>query len=138
MPTLRIPGGPWLNRTAGRGTNRIHRREKGKGPDAHSLAETRSGIPEWELLGYTPAVFRKSADPCECKRVVKHSLSKERKERMKGALKRCHVGTSNVKVRRMLVNHNTLPPLFFVSVAAKGLSPTVSLLFATLAGRCIS
>ena len=29
-------------------------------------------------------------------------------------------------------------PLFFVSVASKGLSPTVSLLFATLAGRSIS
>ena len=29
-------------------------------------------------------------------------------------------------------------PLFFVSVASKGLSKTVSLLFATLAGSCIS
>jgi hypothetical protein len=29
-------------------------------------------------------------------------------------------------------------PLFFVSVASKGLSHTVSLLFATLAGRYIS
>src|SRR6266478_3753697 len=29
-------------------------------------------------------------------------------------------------------------PLFFVSVASKGLTPTVSLLFATLAGRSIS
>ena len=28
--------------------------------------------------------------------------------------------------------------MFFVSVASKGLSQTVSLLFATLAGRCIS
>ena len=28
--------------------------------------------------------------------------------------------------------------MFFVSVAAKGVSSTVSLLFATLAGRCIS
>src|ERR1700682_113864 len=34
-------------------------------------------------------------------------------------------------------NHNR-PPLFFVSVASKELSPTVSLLFATLAGRSIS
>jgi len=32
----------------------------------------------------------------------------------------------------------TASPLFFVSVAAKGVSSTVSLLFATLAGRCIS
>src|SRR5713226_6637252 len=89
--------------------------------------------------GYTPAVFRKRVDPCECKRVVKHSLSKERKERMKSALKHWHVRTSErpiVKARRMLVNHNI--PLFFVSVASKGLSPTVSLLFATLAGRFIS
>src|SRR5712692_12093153 len=40
---------------------------------------------------------------------------------------------------RCLVNHNTLPhPLFFVSVASKGVSPAVSLLFATLAGRSIS
>jgi hypothetical protein len=28
--------------------------------------------------------------------------------------------------------------MFFVSVASKGFSKTVSLLFATLAGRCIS
>ena len=32
----------------------------------------------------------------------------------------------------------TPPPVFFVSVASKGLSQTVSLLFATLAWRCIS
>ncbi len=38
-----------------------------------------------------------------------------------------------------LVNHNRDPsPLFFVSVASKGLSQSVSLLFATLAGRSIS
>src|SRR2546425_9928648 len=30
------------------------------------------------------------------------------------------------------------PPVFFVSVASKGLSPAVSLLFATLAGKSIS
>jgi hypothetical protein len=37
------------------------------------------------------------------------------------------------------VNHNREPsPLFFVSVASKGLSQSISLLFATLAGRCIS
>ena len=30
------------------------------------------------------------------------------------------------------------PPLFFVGVASKGFSRTVSLLFATLAERCIS
>jgi hypothetical protein len=29
-------------------------------------------------------------------------------------------------------------PVFFVSVASKGFSHSVSLLFATLAGRCIS
>jgi hypothetical protein len=29
-------------------------------------------------------------------------------------------------------------PRFFVSVASKGLSQAVSLLFATLAGRCVS
>src|SRR5712692_6877215 len=40
---------------------------------------------------------------------------------------------------RCLVNHNTLPhPLFFVSVASKGLSHAVSLLFATLAWGSIS
>ena len=38
-----------------------------------------------------------------------------------------------------LVNHNRDPyPVFFVSVASKGLSQAVSLLFATLAGRSIS
>jgi hypothetical protein len=38
-----------------------------------------------------------------------------------------------------LVNHNRDPyPVFFVSVASKGFSYTVSLLFATLAGRFIS
>jgi hypothetical protein len=39
---------------------------------------------------------------------------------------------------RMVVKHNTLLPLFFVSVASKGLSHAVSLLFATLAGSSIS
>ncbi len=39
----------------------------------------------------------------------------------------------------LLVNNNRTPsPLFFVSVASKGLSPTVSLLFATLAGKTIN
>ena len=38
-----------------------------------------------------------------------------------------------------LVNHNGDPtPLFFVSVASKGLRKTVSLLFATLARRPVS
>jgi hypothetical protein len=38
----------------------------------------------------------------------------------------------------VLVNNNLDPsPLFFVSVASKGFSQTVSLLFATLAGRSI-
>src|SRR6266700_3030209 len=116
MPALEASGGKRLSQAAGRETNRIHRRGEGKWSEADSLPETRSGIPEWELLGYTPAVFRKSADPGECKTVVKHSLNKERKERMKSALKRCHVRTSerpNVKFRRMLVNHNTpLLPVF--------------------------
>ena len=40
---------------------------------------------------------------------------------------------------RVLVNNNRDPsPLFFVSVASKGFSQTVSLLFATLAGGSIS
>jgi hypothetical protein len=39
--------------------------------------------PEWELLGYTPAVFGKSAEAIDWKRVVKHSLGKERRERAK-------------------------------------------------------
>src|SRR5713226_10155893 len=37
-----------------------------------------------------------------------------------------------------LVYEKAGPPLFFASVASKGLSPAVSLLFATLAGRSIS
>ena len=38
-----------------------------------------------------------------------------------------------------LVNHNRDPyPVYFVSIASKGFSQTVSLLFATLAGRSIS
>jgi hypothetical protein len=37
----------------------------------------------------------------------------------------------------LLANHNTHPHVF-VSVASKGLSRSVSLLFATLAGRLIS
>ena len=41
-------------------------------------------------------------------------------------------------LRNELVNHNTPSPLFSVSVAFKGFSPAVSLLFATLAGRSIS
>ena len=39
---------------------------------------------------------------------------------------------------RSLVNHNRTLPLFFVSVASKGLNMAVSLLFATLAGRSMS
>src|SRR5260370_35594456 len=94
------------------------------------------------IVGVHPGSFQKEcADPCECKRVLQHYLSKKRKERMKSALKRCHVRTSerpNVKFRRMLVNHDTPSPLFSVSVASKGLRPAVSLLFATLAGQSIS
>ena len=44
----------------------------------------------------------------------------------------------NVEVSRELLNHNTPTPLFFVSVASKGLSSALSLLFATLAGKSIN
>jgi hypothetical protein len=37
--------------------------------------------PGRELLGYTPAVFGKSAEAIDWKRVVKHSFGKERSER---------------------------------------------------------
>ena len=40
--------------------------------------------------------------------------------------------------RRGQVNHNTPTPLFLVSVASKGFSRRVSLLFAILAERCIT
>ncbi len=35
------------------------------------------------IVGVHPAVFRKTAEAVDCKRVVKHSLCKERKERAK-------------------------------------------------------
>src|SRR5260370_35190425 len=69
-----------LNHGLVRGIKRIQRVGKGKGPDARPSPKTQSGIPEWELLGHTPAVFRKSAHPFDCREVVKRSLRKERKE----------------------------------------------------------
>ena len=44
----------------------------------------------------------------------------------------------NVGRQRTLVNYSTSTPLFFVSVASKGLSHAVSLLFATLAREFVS
>jgi hypothetical protein len=74
------------------------------------------------IVGIHPAVFRKSAEALEWKRVVKHSWSKERKERSKSEGRDAEGPL----------------PRFFVSVASKGVSFSVSLLFATLAGRSIS
>jgi hypothetical protein len=74
------------------------------------------------IVGVYPAFFRKSAEALEWKRVVKHSLSKERKERSKSEGR----------------DPEGPLPQFFVSVASKGVSAAVSLLFATLAGRSIS
>src|SRR6266850_2529781 len=54
--------------------------------------------------------------------------------RTKGGCKR--VGT--LEDRGSWLTITPLPPLFFVSVASKGLSSAVSLLFATLAGKSIS
>jgi hypothetical protein len=45
------------------------------------------------------------------------------------------VGTLNVRRLNIL---STPSPVFFVSVASKGFSYTVSLLFATLTGRCVN
>jgi hypothetical protein len=38
-------------------------------------------VPFWEALGYTPGVFRKSAEPNDSKGVALHSFVQERKER---------------------------------------------------------
>jgi hypothetical protein len=63
-----------------------------------------------------PAVFRKSVGPSDFKRFLKHSLLKERQERMKRAFERGNVATSerlkrlDVELRRDLVNHNCPPP----------------------------
>jgi hypothetical protein len=76
-------------------------------------------------IGVHPAFFRKNADPSEEKRVVKHSWCKERKERRRSA-------------GRRTPGSREVPPVFFVSVASKGFSQAVSLLFATLAGESIS
>jgi hypothetical protein len=71
--------------------------------------------------------LRKSAELLECNRVVKHSLGKERKERARSA---DTVGT--------LKRWECPSPLFFVSVASKGVRISVRPLFAALAGSSIS
>jgi hypothetical protein len=67
-------------------------------------------VPKWEEYPHTPGVFVRVAN--------------------KGDKSRQRTG--------MDVRPGGSTPLFFVSVASKGFSQTVSLLFATLAGRSIS
>jgi hypothetical protein len=67
-------------------------------------------VPKWEEYPHTPGVFVRVA--------------------YKGDKSRQRTGLE--------VRPGRSTPLFFVSVASKGLNQTVSLLFATLAGRFIS
>ena len=96
-------------------------------------------FPEWELLGDTPAVLRKSVEPFDCTRLVKHSWCKERQESEAGeeSFDSSAVGGLRMRIRQGCARRGPLP-LFFLSVASKGVSSAVSLLFATLAGRSIS
>jgi|SRR6266446_4769482 len=55
-----------------------------------------------------------------------------------GLSSRMGIARWNVEASRKLVNRTSPTPLFFVSVASKGLSHAVSLLFATLAREFIS
>jgi hypothetical protein len=73
--------------------------------------------PEWELLVYTPAVFVRVAN---------------------AGLTGCGTWKSVRKMGGRLEMLVKPHPLFFVSVASKGFSPTVSLLFATLVEGTIS
>ena len=68
-----------------------------------------------------------------CRRMKRKRLFLARK---KGAIHKWMKRKNGDFDRRKLVNHNT--PLFFVSVAPKGLRNRVSPLFATLARRSIS
>ena len=66
---------------------------------------------------------RKSEDDCGARRALSFRMG---------------IARWNVEASRKLVNRTSPTPLFFVSVASKGLSSAVSLLFATLAGKSIS
>ncbi len=89
---------------------------------------------------YTPHPMHE----CQNKRDRKWAICKRMKRkrlffaRKKGAIHKWMKRKNGDFDRRKLVNHNTHPPLFFVSVAAKGLRNRASLLFATLARRSIS
>jgi hypothetical protein len=56
-----------------------------------ALVNREGWIPEWEELGYTPAVFRKSAELTVWKEVVKRSLRKKRakEQRVLSAATKC-------------------------------------------------
>ncbi len=108
-------------------------------------------MPEWELLVHTPAVFVRVANNRltgygtwkSVRRMGDRAFRPSRDLRSTTAMKlrseRPHVEMSGKgRGERKALGLKDVPPTFLVSVAAKGFSPAVSLLFATLAGRCIS
>jgi hypothetical protein len=101
-------------------------------------------VPEWELFGIHPAVFVKVASKgvtgyvtWKSGRTVENTRGKivgvSGRPEVTSGMQRTHlsVGTARKSGRGA-------HPLFFVSVASKGVRFSVSLLFATLARRSIS
>jgi hypothetical protein len=70
------------------------------------------------IVGIHPAVFRKSADRLDCKRVVKYSWCKERKERRKSA-----AGKGKPQVRLEIFDRGCphTPPIRCMNIKRKGL-----------------
>ncbi len=105
------------------------------------------GVSAWNSIVTLPhprVFLAKSAEEIENKR-VEFLMSAKKRKRVRKSVKRKGIrgrewgvgrkaitGASMVRQPRWKVGDP--PPVFFVSVASKGFSPTVSLLFATLAG----
>src|SRR5713226_5943 len=89
-------------------------------------------VPKWEEYPHTPAVFVRVANTG----LAGYGTWKSVRRMGDGTGTRGNVGEG--RGERKGFWFEGCGPLFFVSVAAKGLSPAVSLLFATLAGKSIS
>ncbi len=90
------------------------------------MASSRMGI-----VGIHPAVFVRVAN----KGVTGYGTWKSVRRMGRSRSERPNVGRLE---EREGISLEGCTPLFLVSVASKGVRPAVSLLFATLAGRCIS
>jgi len=94
-----------------------------------SLSRSRSVRTRMGIVGGgdTPAVLQKSAEPVGGKGVVKRSCCKERQE----SAKEC--GRRRMLSGRVGIEDRITHPLFFVSVASKRFTFSVSRLFSALA-----